>query len=74
MTLTLSIAARYALRELNPWPSEIVPAGRVLFWRGRTRLGFGELANIAPHMIPRGTDNVALARADYRAVMGEADG
>lgn len=66
----ISVTDRYRLRELNPLPTLVVPAGRVMCCRGRKVLGYCDIDKLAG--IRRDTDTVCLAPTDYATVMGDA--
>jgi hypothetical protein len=65
----ISVTDRYRLKELDLSLSATVPAGRVMFCRGRKVLGYGDVAEIANVLkIPRGADTICLAETDYHRV------
>jgi hypothetical protein len=62
----LSITDRYRLKELTLTKSMAVPAGRVMFCRGRKILNYADVADLA-HIfrIPKGTTEICVSGADY---------
>lgn len=54
------------LRSLKFEQSAMPPAGRVMFWRGRKLLGYGEVSKLGDFMaIPKNADTVSVSAVDY---------
>lgn len=54
------------LRSLKLERSQIPPAGRVMFCRGRKILGHGDVGKLGEFLyIPKGVDTLSLSAADY---------
>lgn len=63
---SMSVTDFYRLTALRLERSQVVPAGRVIWCRGRKLLGYGQLSNLS--VIPKEADTVCLSSADYDAV------
>jgi hypothetical protein len=62
----LTITDRYKLKEFALKQLMTVPAGRVMFCRGRKILGYAYVADLAQiFSIPRTTTEICLSSADY---------
>jgi hypothetical protein len=63
---SLSITDRYRLKELTLTKSMAVPAGRVMFCRGRKILNYADVAYLANiFKIPKGATEICVSAADY---------
>jgi hypothetical protein len=63
---SLSITDRYRLKELTLTKSMAVPAGRVMFSRGRKILNYADVAYLANiFKIPKGATEICVSAADY---------
>lgn len=65
----ISVTDRTRLKELILQPTGTVPAGRVMWCRGRKVLGYAgvdDLANV--FAIPKGTDTICVSQADFADV------
>lgn len=65
----LGVTDRYRLRALKITPSPIAPKGKVIWWQGRKRLGFGAFEKIA--IIPGGADGVTVSIEDHAELEAE---
>lgn len=63
------------MRELTFEQSQIPPAGRMMFRRGRRILGHGDVSKLGEFLcIPKDADTVCLAAADFDDVKNWRDG
>jgi hypothetical protein len=63
---SLSITDRYRLKALTLTRSMAVPAGRVMFCKGRKILNYADVADLAQIFnIPKGTTEICISGADY---------
>jgi hypothetical protein len=63
---TLTVTDRYKLKEFALRQLMTVPAGRVMFCRGRKILGYADVTDLAKIFgIPRGTTEICVSSADY---------
>lgn len=59
-------ADQQRLRELKIHQSQIPPAGRVMFCRGREILGHGDVSKLGDFLyIPKRADTVCISAADF---------
>jgi hypothetical protein len=66
---TLSITDRYRLKELEFEQSQVPTPGRVMFCRGRSILGYGDVVHLGEFLyVPKRTDTICLSAADYADV------
>ena len=64
--VNLSVTDRYRLKELILTKSMAVPAGRVMFCRGRKILNFADVAVLANiFQIPKGATEICVSAADH---------
>lgn len=62
-------ADQQRMRSLNWEQSQIPPAGRVMFRRGRGIIGYCDVAKLGDFMaIPKNADTVCLSAADFADV------
>ena len=64
----ISITDRERLLALKPTPSQVVPAGKIMWLRGRKIIGYGRIDQLA--VIPRDADGAVLSVADHAQLMG----
>jgi len=64
--IKLSVTQRYALKDMTLEKSQAIPAGRVMFCKGRKILAFGDVTDLirARFIAPR-ADTLCLSAADY---------
>jgi hypothetical protein len=63
---SLTLTDRYKLKEFTLRQLMTVPAGRVMFCRGRKILGYGDVADLAQiFIIPKGTTEICVSSADH---------
>jgi hypothetical protein len=63
---TLTVTDRYKLKEFALKQLMTVPAGRVMYCRGRKILGYADVADLAQIFgIPRGTTEICVSSADF---------
>ena len=68
-------ADQMRLRGIAIERSQVPPAGRVMFCRGRGILGHGDVAELGDFLaIPKDADTVCVAAADYDDVINWRDG
>jgi hypothetical protein len=62
----ISVTDRYRLKDLTLIPAGTVPAGRVMWCRGRKVLGYADVATLANvFAIPKSADTVCVSLADH---------
>jgi len=67
----LSVTDRYRLKGLILEQSQIVPAGKLWWCRGRKIIQHGTIGDLARvALIPKEADTLCVSAADYPAVKG----
>ncbi len=63
----LTVTQRYALKDMSFERSGAVPAGRVMFCKGRKILGYGDVTDLerVKTLTDRGVTTVCLSATDY---------
>lgn len=69
-TAKLSVTQRHLLKDMTLQQSMVVPAGRLMFCRGRKILGYGNLSDLeSPKRLElMGVNVVCVSRADFNDV------
>ena len=63
---SLSITDRYRLKEITLTRSMAVPAGRVMFCKGRKIVSYADVPDLAQiFKIPKGTTEICVSAADH---------
>jgi hypothetical protein len=63
---SLSITDRHRLKEITLTPSMAVPAGRVMFCKGRKIVSYADVPDLAQiFKIPKGTTEICVSTIDY---------
>ncbi len=66
---TLGVTDRYRLKELTLQQAGTVPAGRVMWCRGRKVLGYNDVSQLGNiFAIPKGADTICVSAADFADV------
>lgn len=69
LPLRLSVTDRYKLKALTLEQSQVLPAGKIWWCRGRAIVNYGTLADLGNvFAIPRSADTLCVAAADYETV------
>jgi hypothetical protein len=67
----LSNTDRWKLKELTLEQSSILPAGKIMYCRGRKILGYASFETIGNvFAIPQRADTLAVSSADYEQIKG----